>query len=1206
MSKGIKDILFLVLLLFAYACDGKQEVFVYYMNDVSKVEVDASILISDSVDIPDNRYEDVVVINGDYEIIKPSYLEEICGEYLIVIKSLRQDAVVTKITLYVDEKIQSTTYHQYNNYFTIPLSASPLEEGIHDLRLDIYSSENNYTTMRTKISSLQNSKCDNPPDVFITEPLDNSYKSGSFIVRAKAMDDSGVVGVSFYIDNNLLYYDTATPYEVTIDTSNFGAGYHRIKAVAFDSVGKKGVNEISVFFDTGTPLIDVISPADNSRLDDTLNLVVEVYDDVKVGYLKAALINDVTGYKYELNTDKNDNPIRQTINIKNIQEGFYILRVELFDEAGNKVSKDVRITIAHGAIMDILSCDSAYTVCEDISKNPHRGVIYIRSRLSTPFQNADADISLFKTEIGKAGDLALDIRSYYDGLYDIVSRVSYKGFVVYDLRRVTIISCDQDRDGFLDVAEECGGNDCDDRRHSINPGMPDFAGDGIDNNCDGVDGTDIDGDGHISILSGGDDCDDNNKDIHPGAEDIFGDDIDSNCDGADGIDNDGDGYPSNTDIRFYRDCDDNNPDINPGVYDIVGDGIDNNCDGVDGEDHDRDGFASINSGGADCDDFDKSIYPGAYDYYGNGIDENCDGADGIDKDGDGFPSNAPYYSVYLDCDDNDPSIHPGAVDMYGDGIDQDCDTRDGVDYDRDGFASVESGGKDCNDRNSSIKPLAFDTVGDGIDNNCDGIDGVDSDGDGYASVASGGNDCDDFNRLINPGMPDIYGDRIDSNCDGIDGVDRDGDGYASVESGGRDCDDNDPSAFPVDCFNKCAGYTSTCGDICQDGCISGYRCIENTCLSNVCPEVLASQSGAIYPMIGYCSSVSMVSPYIGPERFKQLNTIKFSDNTLSPRKNLDISVVIDANANIYVPLNYDTIYGLVVYDRKFKQKYLSFEFGPVSSVPAIAKDGTVYFASYNGYLYALGRDYKLKWIFRTNSNITTSPVIGPSGDIYITSSDRSLYRVSGSGAYVWDFVTEHYSYGQHLVDNEENIYLYGNGYYIYKVDKDGRQIFKYKTQTNTMKVALDENKNLYFIDSSYGDLVCVSSSGEELFRYPKLVSGYYKNYLIYFDKRIFVVSRDKYVLFDTENKTPVYSKPYTFSGYGDYMMPVIDASGYAYLPRGCNIEKIHIPTGESVLIYMAKYYEDCSSSLYPPVLTPDRTLLVLSDRGKLLIVGDNK
>ena len=93
---------------------------------------------------------------------------------------------------------------------------------------------------------------------------------------------------------------------------------------------------------------------------------------------------------------------------------------------------------------------------------------------------------------------------------------------------------DIDGDG---VTSENG--DCDDNNSSISPSMTDIVGDGIDQNCDGLDGTDVDGDGFASVASGGDDCDDNSVDINSFVEDAWYDGVDSNCDGADDWDKDG-------------------------------------------------------------------------------------------------------------------------------------------------------------------------------------------------------------------------------------------------------------------------------------------------------------------------------------------------------------------------------------------------------------------------------------------------------------------------------------------------------------------------------------------------------------------------------------------------------------------------------------------------------------------------------------------
>lgn len=87
---------------------------------------------------------------------------------------------------------------------------------------------------------------------------------------------------------------------------------------------------------------------------------------------------------------------------------------------------------------------------------------------------------------------------------------------------------DQDGDGYS-VAE----GDCDDTNPRLGPAEPEICGDGIDQDCDGVDAScedqDWDGDGYAPVEG---DCDDGNPAIHPGAMDICGDGIDQNCNGS--------------------------------------------------------------------------------------------------------------------------------------------------------------------------------------------------------------------------------------------------------------------------------------------------------------------------------------------------------------------------------------------------------------------------------------------------------------------------------------------------------------------------------------------------------------------------------------------------------------------------------------------------------------------------------------------------
>lgn len=73
----------------------------------------------------------------------------------------------------------------------------------------------------------------------------------------------------------------------------------------------------------------------------------------------------------------------------------------------------------------------------------------------------------------------------------------------------------------------------------------------------------------------------------------------------------------------------------------------------------------------------------------------------------------------------------------------------------------------------------------------------------------------------------------------------------------------------------------------------------------------------------------------------------------------------------------------------------------IQSSPALAPDGTIYFGSHDGRLYALNPDGTKKWEFRTAGNLPSSPVIGKDASVYIGSLDRTLYALTPEGRIKW-------------------------------------------------------------------------------------------------------------------------------------------------------------------------------------------------------------
>ena len=270
---------------------------------------------------------------------------------------------------------------------------------------------------------------------------------------------------------------------------------------------------------------------------------------------------------------------------------------------------------------------------------------------------------------------------------------------------------DFDGDGSLD-ADDCGPSE-----ETIHPGAQDCVGDGIDQDCDGVDGTDSDGDGSARTsedpnCAGGDDCNDGDASVHPGATEIPGNDNDENCDGVDDFDTDGDGSPDSVD------CSPEDPSISPLAPELCADGLDNDCDGqVDEADaiDATEWFADLDGDGvggnllnqqscsqpdgyavdsSDCDDTDANNYPGNTELC-DSQDNNCDSAvdEGFDLDGDGAfdgtdTSCAATYGLLADCDDGDSGIHPGANDSVGDDDSAGDDDTAGDDDDSAGDLSL--------------------------------------------------------------------------------------------------------------------------------------------------------------------------------------------------------------------------------------------------------------------------------------------------------------------------------------------------------------------------------------------------------------------------------------------------------------------------------------------------------------------------------------
>jgi len=200
---------------------------------------------------------------------------------------------------------------------------------------------------------------------------------------------------------------------------------------------------------------------------------------------------------------------------------------------------------------------------------------------------------------------------------------------------------DEDTDQDQDGVTTCQG-DCNDLNSAVHGAFASVAAaaevcDGQDNDCDlqTDEGFDADND-HVATCLG--DCNDNNPAVNSAAIEIAGNGIDDNCNGMideGALDKDNDGYSG-----FCGDCNDSDSSIHPHGTEVC-DRIDNDCDGyVDSAPgqfnlcaacFDADGDGQTNCDG-DCNDADKTVYRGAAEVC-DLKDNDCEGSVDLDLSG---------------------------------------------------------------------------------------------------------------------------------------------------------------------------------------------------------------------------------------------------------------------------------------------------------------------------------------------------------------------------------------------------------------------------------------------------------------------------------------------------------------------------------------------------------------------------------------------
>jgi outer membrane protein assembly factor BamB len=160
----------------------------------------------------------------------------------------------------------------------------------------------------------------------------------------------------------------------------------------------------------------------------------------------------------------------------------------------------------------------------------------------------------------------------------------------------------------------------------------------------------------------------------------------------------------------------------------------------------------------------------------------------------------------------------------------------------------------------------------------------------------------------------------------------------------------------------------------------------------------------------------------------------------------------------------------------------------IKSSPAIAADGTIYFGSRNRRFYAVTPAGQLKWSFPTGAWVDSSPAIATDGTIYFGSWDKNFYALDSSGAQKWKLAVGAIVVSSPAIASDGTIYFGAFDSKLYALSPDGRVKWTFATGSEiTSSPAIGADGAVYFT-SMDGNLYRLNSDGTERWHFH--TSGY--------------------------------------------------------------------------------------------------------------------
>ncbi|HEV2209365.1 MAG TPA: PQQ-binding-like beta-propeller repeat protein [Verrucomicrobiae bacterium] len=153
------------------------------------------------------------------------------------------------------------------------------------------------------------------------------------------------------------------------------------------------------------------------------------------------------------------------------------------------------------------------------------------------------------------------------------------------------------------------------------------------------------------------------------------------------------------------------------------------------------------------------------------------------------------------------------------------------------------------------------------------------------------------------------------------------------------------------------------------------------------------------------------------------------------------------------------------------------------SSPALAPNGTIYFGTWLGKLFAVNPDGSRQWVFHAGREIWSSPAVGADGTIYFGSRDHCCYAVTAEGKLRWRFQTAGWVDSSPAIAADGSVYFGSWDTNFYALHPDGRLAWRFPTAGPIVSSAAVGADGRIFFGSHDGRLYALSPQGARVWAF---------------------------------------------------------------------------------------------------------------------------